>query len=47
MMTNYASWSLGVETCYMMSICKFSSIAFNYEDGDKEESKLKTYFKQK
>jgi hypothetical protein len=36
----YGDWSLGIETLYMMSICKFSSIAFNYEDGDKEEKEL-------
>ena len=33
MYESYGNWTLGIETCYMLSICKFSSIAFNYEDG--------------
>jgi lysophospholipid acyltransferase len=45
---NYGDWSLGVETLYMMIICKFSTIAFNYEDGGKDEAELKLdYFKSK
>ena len=28
-------------TIYMMSICKFSSLAFSYEDGEKEEKDFK------
>jgi len=40
----YGSWTLGVEALYMMSICKFSSIAFNYEDGGKEESDIKSSY---
>jgi hypothetical protein len=38
----YGNWSLGIEACFMMSICKFSSIVFNYDDGGKEESELKS-----
>ncbi len=45
---HYGEWSLGIETLYMMSICKFSSVAFNYEDGGKDEKDLKsTYHKSK
>lgn len=48
MIESYGNWSLGVETLYMMSICKFSSIAFNYEDGGKDESEIKSsYHKEK
>jgi hypothetical protein len=49
MRNEYGEWSIGVDTVYMMSICKFSSIAFNYEDGDenrKQELKSK-YLKEK
>lgn len=42
MFESYGSWSLGIEASYMMSICKFSSVAFNYEDGAVEESELKS-----
>jgi hypothetical protein len=45
---NYGDWALGIETLYMMSICKFSSIAFNYEDGEKSDKELiSEYFKDK
>lgn len=42
MNSSFGKWTLGIETCYMMSICKFSSIAFNYEDGGKPENELKS-----
>ena len=53
MYESYGNWTLGIETCYMMSICKFSSIAFNYEDGgryldnEKEEEKRGNSIKDK
>lgn len=48
MSNSYGSWSLGIESCYMMSFCKFSSIAFNYEDGAKSEEELKyNHYKRK
>jgi hypothetical protein len=48
MLESYGSWSLGIEASYMMSICKFSSVAFNYEDGAVEESELRnSHFKAK
>ena len=38
----YGQWRADDPTIiYMMSICKFSSLAFSYEDGGKEESELK------
>jgi hypothetical protein len=47
-MDSYGGWDIAIETLYMMSICKFSSIAFSYEDGGKEESMIKsTYLKSK
>jgi hypothetical protein len=48
MSETYGNWSLGIETCYMMSICKFSSIVFNYEDGGRNEEELECrHFKEK
>jgi hypothetical protein len=44
MITAYGNWTLGVETLYMMSICKFSSIGFNYEDGGKDEAEIKSSY---
>jgi hypothetical protein len=46
MFGDYGKWSLSVETCYMMSICKFSSIAFNYDDGGKDEKELKSSYQK-
>lgn len=44
----YGEWTLGVDTVFMMSVCKFSTIAFNYEDGAlKEEELSSSYFKDK
>ena len=44
MFSQYAKWSLGIDMLYMMSICKFSSIAFNYEDGGKGEKEIKSSY---
>jgi hypothetical protein len=44
MLGGYGKWSLGVEIVYMMSICKFSTIAFNYEDGGKDEKDIKSSY---
>ena len=42
MFIDYGGWSIDdPTTIYMMSICKFSSLAFSYEDGGKDESELK------
>ena len=48
MVDDYAGWEVDVSTILMMSICKFSSIAFSYEDGMKEDSQIKnTYHRNK
>ncbi len=48
MLIDWGGWNLDVSTIYMMSVCKFSSIAFNYEDGGKEDSEIKSsYHKSK
>jgi lysophospholipid acyltransferase len=44
MVTDWGGWSLEVTTIYMMSLCKFSSIAFNYEDGGKDDSEIKSSY---
>jgi lysophospholipid acyltransferase len=41
---DYGGWKLDVSTIYMMSICKFSSIAFSYEDGAKDDSMIKSSY---
>jgi hypothetical protein len=41
MIKNYGQWGIEVNTLYMMSICKFSSVAFAYEDGGKKEEEIK------
>jgi lysophospholipid acyltransferase len=39
---DFVGWTIDdPTTIYMMSICKFSSLAFSYEDGGKDESQLK------
>jgi hypothetical protein len=40
MLTNYGGWRIEIDALYMMSICKFSSIAFSYEDGGKDPSEI-------
>jgi lysophospholipid acyltransferase len=46
LLTDYGGWQLEGTTIYMMSICKFSSLAFSYEDGGKAELKGR-YFMEK
>ena len=42
MIYDYGGWTIDdVTTIYMMTICKFSSLAFSYEDGGKPLSELK------
>ena len=39
---DYGGWTIDdPTTIYMMSICKFSSLAFSYEDGEKDLSTMK------
>lgn len=33
MIVDYGGWKMDISLIYMMSICKFSAIAFSYEDG--------------
>lgn len=48
MLLDWGGWNLDVTTIYMMSICKFSALAFSYEDGGKKDEELKSsYFKSK
>ena len=48
MMNTYGGWSIDIDSLYMLSICKFSSIAFSYEDGIKSDEELKSnYLKSK
>lgn len=42
MIYDYGGWSIDdPTTIYMMTICKFSSLAFSYEDGEKDDSQFK------
>jgi hypothetical protein len=48
MINDFGGWSLDVTTIYMMSICKFSALAFSYEDGEKDDRDFKSkYHKEK
>jgi lysophospholipid acyltransferase len=48
MIVDWGGWHLDSTTIYMMSICKFSSIAFSYEDGVKADGEFKSsYHKSK
>ena len=39
---------IGIETIYMMTICKFSSLSFGYEDGAKNDDEIpNSYWKSK
>lgn len=48
MITDWGGWKMDITTIYMMSICKFSALAFSYEDGAKQDSEIKSsYHKSK
>jgi lysophospholipid acyltransferase len=48
MIVDWGGWNLDITTIYMMSICKFSALAFSYEDGGKPDEELKSnYFRSK
>jgi hypothetical protein len=40
----YGQWGIEVNAIYMMSICKFSSVAFAFEDGGKKEEEIKSSY---
>ncbi len=39
---NYSGWDIDYTTIYMMTICKFSQLAFSYEDGEKKDEDIKS-----
>ena len=44
MKEDYGGWSLDPSVIYMMTICKFSSIAFAYDDGIKSDEEIKSSY---
>ncbi len=43
MFVDYGGWTIDdPTTIYMMTVCKFSSLAFSYEDGKKEDKDFKS-----
>ncbi len=44
MIEDFGGWNLDATTIYMMSICKFSSLAFSYEDGEKKDEEIKNSY---
>ena len=44
MLNDWGGWQLDSTTIYMMSICKFSALAFSYEDGGKPNEELKNSY---
>jgi lysophospholipid acyltransferase len=44
MIVDYGGWKLDITTVYMMSVCKFSSVAFSYEDGEKDDAEIKSSY---
>ena len=44
MYTNFSGWGVDTSMIYMMCVCKFTTIAFCYEDGGKEEQDIKNKY---
>ena len=44
MIYEYGNWKIDVTSILMISICKFSSIAFSYEDGIKKNEDFKSSY---
>ena len=44
MINDYGGWEIDITAILMMSICKFSSLAFSYEDGMKKDEDFKNSF---
>ena len=44
MLNDWGGWKLDSTTIYMLSICKFSNLAFSYEDGGKSDGELKSSY---
>jgi hypothetical protein len=48
MVEDYGGWQLDISVIVMMTIIKFTSLGFAYEDGAKPDSELKcTYHRKK
>ncbi len=48
MMYKYGNWDLSIDVLFMMTVCKFSSLAFAYEDGGKlDENIPSSYWREK
>ncbi len=48
MLEDFGGWNLDVSTIYMMSVVKFSAMAFSYEDGEKPDDKIESsYLREK
>jgi hypothetical protein len=44
MINKYGQWGIEVNSLYMMSICKFSSVAFAFEDGGKKKEEIRSSY---
>ncbi len=42
MIENWGGWDLDITGIYMVSVCKFSSLAFSFEDGGKSDDMIKS-----
>ena len=48
MISHYGIGILEINITYMIQLCKFTQIAFNYEDGGKDEKEIKySYHREK
>ena len=39
----YSDTKIDIDTLYMIIVCKFNSLGFAYEDGEKKMRKLKIF----
>ncbi len=37
-------WCIEISVIYMMSVCKFSSLVFGYDDGSKKDENIKSQY---
>ena len=47
MIENYGGWEIEISVIHMMTILKFSSLAFSYEDGAKKDEELRCSYHRK
>lgn len=45
MIIDYGNWSLDINVILMIYVCKYSSVAFNYYDSQRDEKDLTEYMK--